>query len=185
MPRCVGTFFLCLSFALAAYADNWPGWRGPEGNGHSAEKKLPIKWGPAENIRWKVPLPEPGNSSPIVWGDRVFLTQALDDSTRRAVMCFARGDGKLLWQKETVYKDKEPTHQTNPYCSATPVTDGERVIASLGSAGMVCYDFAGKELWRRDLGKLEHVAAAAQIAGDLCECVGVDRMAQPRRNLSS
>jgi outer membrane protein assembly factor BamB len=110
-----------------------------------------------ENVRWKAPLPGPGNSSPIVWGDRVFITQSKDKGTRRAVMCFNRGDGNLLWQKETVYQEKESTHSTNPYCSATPVTDGQRVIASLGSAGMVCYDFSGKALWQKDLGKLEHI----------------------------
>src|SRR5438445_8048493 len=70
-----------------AHADNWPAWRGPEGNGRSAEKTLPLKWSPTENVRWKVPLPGPGNSSPIAWGDRIFLTQALDKGTRRAVMC--------------------------------------------------------------------------------------------------
>jgi outer membrane protein assembly factor BamB len=102
-------------------------------------------------------LPGPGNSSPVVWGDRVFLTQALDKGRRRAVLCFDRGTGKVLWQRETPYKEEEPTHDTNPYCSATPVTDGERVIASLGSAGLVCYDFAGKELWRKDVGKMLHV----------------------------
>jgi outer membrane protein assembly factor BamB len=110
-----------------------------------------------ENVRWKAPLPGPGNSSPIVWGDRVFITQSRDKGTRRAVMCFNRGDGNLLWQKETVYQEKESTHSTNPFCSATPVTDGQRVIASLGSAGMVCYDFSGKALWQKDLGKLEHI----------------------------
>src|SRR5262249_6526958 len=90
--------------------------------------------------------------------------------TKRLVMCFARADGKLLWQKETIYTEKESTHNTNPYCSASPVTDGQRVIASLGSAGMVCYDFAGQELWRKDLGKQEHIwgnASSPVLCGDL------------------
>jgi outer membrane protein assembly factor BamB len=104
-----------------------------------------------------VPLPQSGNSTPVIWGDRIFLTQATEKSTKRAVMCLNRADGKLLWQKETAYQEKEPTHNTNPYCSASPVTDGERVIASLGSAGMVCHDFAGKELWRKDVGKMIHI----------------------------
>jgi outer membrane protein assembly factor BamB len=150
-------------------AENWPGWRGPHGDGHSAEKEAPLTWGPKENIRWKVPLPGPGNSSPIVWGKRVFVTQALDGG-RRAVLCFDRADGKELWRGEVTYEGKEPSHNTNPYCSATPVTDGERVIASHGSAGLVCYDMDGKELWRHDTGKQFHIwgnASSPILYGDL------------------
>jgi outer membrane protein assembly factor BamB len=177
LKTCVRTRFShCLVALLAlganpAAADNWPGWRGPAGNGHSAEKDLPLKWSGKENVRWKVDLPGPGNSSPIVWGERVFLTQSLDkEGKRRAVMCFQRSDGKLLWQKETAYDDVEPTHATNPYCSATPVTDGKRVVASLGAAGMICYDFEGKELWRYELGKFAHIwgnASSPILYGDL------------------
>src|SRR5216684_3313589 len=79
---------LCLVVVLAlganlAVADNWPGWRGPAGNGHAAEKDLPLKWSAKESVRWKVDLPGPGNSSPIVWEDRVFLTQSLDKEGKR------------------------------------------------------------------------------------------------------
>jgi outer membrane protein assembly factor BamB len=90
---------------------------------------------------------------------------------KRALLCFARKDGKLLWQQETKYEDNEPTHETNPYCSATPVTDGERVIASHGSAGLVCYDFKGKEQWRYATGKQYHIfgnASSPILHGDLC-----------------
>jgi outer membrane protein assembly factor BamB len=154
------TFFalsVCFGLPLAALAADWPAWRGPEGDGHSAERDLLAKWDRTTNVRWKVPLPEEGNSSPIVCNDRVFLTQAINQGRRRAVLCFNRADGKLLWQKETPYTEKEPTHATNPYCSATPVSDGQRVIASLGSAGLVCYDFSGKQLWHRDVGPMDHI----------------------------
>jgi outer membrane protein assembly factor BamB len=154
----------------AATADNWPAWRGPTGDGRSAEADVPLHWSRTENVRWKAPLPDSGNSSPVVWNDRVFVTQALDKGARRAVLCFDRADGKLLWQREVRFEGREPTHETNPYCSATPVTDGERVIASHGSAGMVCYDFAGRELWRKDLGTLEHIwgnASSPVLSGDL------------------
>src|SRR4029453_16555031 len=118
----------------------------------------------------RVPLPEPGNSTPIVWNERVFLTQAQGD--RRTLMWFNRGDGKLLWQVGITAKEKEPTHQTNPYCSASPVTDGERVIVSFASDGLYCYDFNGKELWKRtDLGRQIHIwgnAASPVIYKDLC-----------------
>jgi outer membrane protein assembly factor BamB len=155
------TIFL-LVWANQTRAENWPGWRGPRGDGTSAEKNLPTTWSPKENVRWKVKLPGPGNSSPIVWGKRIFLTQSLDKKgTERAVLCFDRTDGKLLWQKSIPFKGQEPTHDTNPYCAPTPVTDGERVIASHGSAGVVCYDFDGKQLWHRDLGPFIHIWGTA------------------------
>jgi outer membrane protein assembly factor BamB len=87
-------------------------------------------------------------------------------------MCFDCTDGKLLWQEGVKTKEKEPTHGTNPYCSASPVTDGQRVIASFASDGLFCYDFAGKELWRRtDLGRQIHIwggGASPVIHGELC-----------------
>ncbi len=156
--------------AVTVRADNWPGWRGAGGQGQCAEKDLPLTWGPKENVRWKVPLPDAGSSTPIVWGDRVFVTQASEKGKRRSLMCLARADGKLLWKQEVAYPDREPTHSTNPYCSASPASDGERVVVSFGSAGMYCCDFAGKELWKKDLGKLEHTwgnASSPILHGDL------------------
>ncbi len=162
---------LLLACAAVARANNWPAWRGPSGDGHAADKDAPLHWSRTDHVRWKAPLPSEGNSTPVVWGDRVFLTQSVDrKGTRRAVLCFRRTDGKLLWQKETPYDGREPTHATNPYCSASPVTDGQRVIASLGSAGLVCYDLDGKELWRHDVGPLLHIwgnASSPILYGDL------------------
>lgn len=174
-------------------ADNWPTWRGPTGQGTSAEKDAPVEWDKTKNVRWKVALPDAGNSTPIIWGERVFLTQASDKKLwppqkpkdfpkgvspggaaileKRSVLCFNRADGKLLWRGDTIYKEPEATHSTNPFCSASPVTDGERVIASHGSAGLVCYDLDGKLLWKYDTGKLEHVwgnASSPVLHGDLC-----------------
>ena len=93
----------------------------------------------------------------MIWDDRIFLTQALDDGTKRMLLCFDRKNGNTLWEKTVVYEKKELTHKGNPYCSASPVTDGERVIVSFGSAGIYCYDFEGKELWKRDLGEFRHI----------------------------
>jgi outer membrane protein assembly factor BamB len=183
MIRCLSLALLLTCAGLAA-ADNWPAWRGPRGDGHSPEPDLPLTWSATQNVRWKVPLPDEGNSSPVVWGDRVFLTQASDKTSwppkpvsggpaaakTRSVMCFARATGKLLWQRDTLYRDLEWTHQTNPFCSASPVTDGQRVIASHGSAGLVCYDLNGTELWRHDVGKLEHIwgnASSPVLHGNL------------------
>src|SRR5262249_21378663 len=143
----------------------------PDGNGLSAEKNLPLKWSEKENVRWRVELPGPGNSSPIVWSDRVFVAQHVEKENRRTLMCFDRADGKLLWQSGVVYTENEPTQENNPYCAGTPATDGERVYVCFGSAGVFAYDFAGKELWRRDLGKLNHMFGSAispTLHGDLC-----------------
>lgn len=92
-----------------------------------------------------------------MWGSRVFLTQAIEKENRRALICFNRSDGKLLWQSGITYTEDEPTHRSNPYCAASPVTDGERVVAFFGAAGLYCFDLEGKELWRRNLGKITHL----------------------------
>ena len=155
--------------ALAVQAANWPGWRGADGLGVCTERNVPEQWSANENVRWKTPLPEAGNSTPIVWGDRIFLTQPV--GKQRTLMCLDRANGKVLWQQGPTYTEPEESHETNPYCSASPVTDGQRVIAWFGSAGVYCYDFAGKELWHRDLGKQEHdwgYGSSPLIHGDLC-----------------
>ena len=160
-----------VSTMLSATAGNWPGWRGPEGTGMSADKNLPLKWSDKENVRWRVALPGPGNSSPIVWGNRVFVTQAVEKDNRRTLMCFDRANGKLLWQSGVTYAENEPTQENNPYCSGTPVTDGERVYVCFGSPGVYAYDFDGQEAWHRDLGKLNHVfgnAVSTLLYGESC-----------------
>ena len=130
--------------------------RGADGNGICRETNLPSRWSTNENVRWRVPLPDRGNSTPIVWSNRVFVTQAIEREKRRTLMCFDRRAGKLLWQRGPIWTDKEVTHPDNPPCTPSPVTDGERVIAWFGSAGVYCFDFDGRELWRRDLGPQKH-----------------------------
>jgi outer membrane protein assembly factor BamB len=136
----------------------------------STETDLPTTWSKTENVRWRIDLPEAGNSTPVVCRGRVFVTQAVDD--RRTLMCFDRTDGKLLWTEGVSTGHKEPTHGTNPYCSPSPVTDGECVIASFASDGLYCYDYDGKQLWKRDdLGEQIHIWGAGVspvIYGDLC-----------------
>src|SRR5205809_834907 len=85
----------------------------PPGAGVSSETGVPIKWSRSEHVRWRVPLPDRGNSTPIVWADRVFVTQAIEKEGRRTVMCFDRSDGKVLWQSGVSYTEKEATHSTN------------------------------------------------------------------------
>lgn len=157
--------------AGALHAENWPAFRGPQGTGVSAETTLPETWSGQENMRWRVALPERGNSTPAVWGDRVFVTQAVSSQKGRTLMCFARADGKLLWQAGVTYEQREPTNGQNPYCSASPATDGQHVVACFGSAGLYCYDWEGKELWRQDLGKADSAhgsGASPVVVGERC-----------------
>jgi outer membrane protein assembly factor BamB len=184
MQRSASALAVLLLLAATAGADNWPAWRGGDGQGQCAEKGLPLTWSAKENVRWKTPLPDAGCSTPVIWGDRVFVTQAGDKTMwppkgsngglaiakKRSLLCLERASGKILWQKDVLYPEQESTHQTNPFCSASPVTDGERIIVSFGSAGMYCYDFKGNELWKKDLGKLEHIwgnASSPILYGDL------------------
>jgi len=148
--------FVFLSMGAPAWADNWPAWRGPHSTGICGERDLPLTWSPTTNIRWKVALPGPGNSTPIVWGDRIFLTQALAGGKSRAVIAFSRTDGKKLWQQEAPCAVEETSHRQNPPCSASPVTDGVAVYAHLASAGVLACDLDGTKLWHRDLGPVLH-----------------------------
>lgn len=164
--------FLCaLAFTLPrlSSAAPWPAWRGAGGSGITTETDLPEKWSSTENVAWKAPLPDRGNSTPIVWKDRVFLTQAV--GAERLVICLDRADGRELWRKGVRYNEKDPSHPTNPHASASPVTDGERVIAWFGSGGLICLDFEGAEVWKMDLPQQEHIwgyAGSPVIHGDLC-----------------
>lgn len=169
-PSCFKFAALVLALSSQALlAGNWPEWRGPNGDGVTTETDLPLTWSATENVKWNVPLPEAGNSTPVIWGDRIFLTQAVGQ--RRTLMCFDRKKGDLLWQDGPTWKDPEKTHGTNPFCSASAVTDGKLVVAWFGSAGVYCWDFQGKEQWHVDLGKQEHIwgyAASPVLLGDLC-----------------
>ena len=97
---------------------------------------MAIQWGDQENLHWRAPLPDRGNSTPAVWEDRVFVTQAIEAANRRTVICFDRRDGTMLWQSGITFEDKEPTNSQNPYCSSSPATDGEHVLVFFGSPGL-------------------------------------------------
>ncbi len=164
----------CLAFAfcgLPVKAENWPAWRGANQTGVSLEKNLPLTFDGTNNLRWHISLPGPGNSSPIVWGDRIFISQFVPEDKQRALFCFDRTNGKKLWQVGTVYAESEQTQENNPYCAGTPATDGKWVYVCYGSAGVYAYDFTGKEAWHRDLGKISHMfgnAVCPVLHGDLC-----------------
>ncbi|MDA1275430.1 MAG: PQQ-binding-like beta-propeller repeat protein [Verrucomicrobia bacterium] len=153
-PVCIG-FALTITSVRSAQA-NWPTWRGPNANGISSETNLPLRWSPTENVLWRAPLPEPGNSTPVVWGKHIFVTQPIAEGNRRTLLCVDRDTGRVLWQSGIQVATEERTHDTNPFASGSPVTDGERVICWFGSGGLAAYDFAGRELWRTDLGRHDH-----------------------------
>jgi outer membrane protein assembly factor BamB len=139
--------------AVKGAADQWHQWRGPSGQGHVESAKVPLAWSETQNILWKTPLPGKGNSTPIIWGDRVFLTAASPSGNERFVLCIGAKDGKILWQRQAA-KDSDPgkSHEWNGYASASCTTDGERVYAFFGTPGLFCYDMNGKLLWEHRFG---------------------------------
>ncbi len=149
---------IALSVCLAgtALAEQWPGWRGPRGDGTSSETSLPVHWNPGENVRWKVPVPGAGHSSPVIWGDRIFLTSCREEAKERLLLCYDRRDGKLLWERVVVTAPLEKKHQFNSYASSTPVTDGTHVwVTFLAQPRVIvaCYDFDGGKTWEKSPGE--------------------------------
>lgn len=179
MTRLLPAFLALLSLQAPASPANWSYWRGPAANG-VAPGDAPVTWSDTTNVAWKVAIPGRGHSSPIVWGDRIFLTTAIPTGKpaaaseadaapagrsrgrgaaplvehRFVVMALDRATGKVLWeQTATVATPHEPHHfQYGSFASNSPVTDGTRVYASFGSQGLHVYDMNGKPLWKKDFG---------------------------------
>jgi outer membrane protein assembly factor BamB len=150
--------------------DRWPGWRGRNGQGIAAGGEPPVHLDLQRGLRWTADVP-PGNSSPVVWGQRVFLTAQLDESATPTlgVIALDRRDGRRLWQS-TAGPAHGPTHEKNGYASASVATDGERIVAFFGATGLFAFDPEGKRLWRADLGPLSHtwgMAASPVLYHDL------------------
>ncbi len=164
---------LMLGVAVTAsgqVTDNWPQFRGAGSSGVAQGVKLPANWSATQNVAWVTPIPGKAWSSPVVWGDKVFVTSAVsakeveppkkglyvwgfwgtraDSEHRWTVYCLDFATGKVLWER-VAYRGPVPgaIHGKNSYASETPVTDGERVIACFGNIGMFCYDMNGRELW--------------------------------------
>jgi outer membrane protein assembly factor BamB len=112
----------------------------------------PDKWSGSENVLWKVQVPGKGNSSPTVWGNRIFLTTATEDGSRRSILCFRRESGELLWRTDAPPAPAEKLYPKNSYASSTPLTDGERVYAYFGNAGLLAVDMNGKQVWHHSFG---------------------------------
>lgn len=137
----------CFLFAGMADAQNWPQFRGPNGQGHSAETGLPLRWNINENIAWKTELPGEAWSSPIVWGNRVFVTTATDGGTSCRVIAIDRKTGAIIWNRE-VFKQKIGHKEgRNSYATPTPATDGKLVYACFGDGSFAALDFNGRVVW--------------------------------------
>lgn len=133
----------------------WPRWRGPSGQGVVEGGNYPDAWSDTQNVLWKVEVPGRGNSSPIIWKDRIFLTAAFDAGKKRAILCLSRADGKLLWQAFAPDAKPEGVKDKNGYASGTPSTDGERVYAYFGNHGLVCVDVEGQQVWQHGFGEMD------------------------------
>ena len=160
--------FLAVAAGLPAFASDWRQFRGPNGSGIAATDAQPATtWSDSENVKWKVALPGPGSSSPIVVGERVFITcySGYGDGSggdspeklQRHLVCVERMTGKILWDKSVSAELPEDPYSGNlrehGYASNTPVTDGECVFAFFGKTGVLAFDFEGQQLWKVNVGK--------------------------------
>lgn len=154
------------ALALGALAGDWPRFRGPNGSGVAQTTGLPEKFGPERNVLWKTALP-PGHSSPVVSGDRIFLTAA--DHDKLFTFCLSRENGQILWRRECPRKRTEALDQRNTAASPTAATDGKNVYVFFGDFGLVSYGADGNERWRVPLGPFHNVygmGASPIVAGD-------------------
>ena len=140
--------FLIFSFSVS-HADNWPQWRGVHQDGVSQEKGLPQTWSETENIAWKVPLPGVAPSTPIVWGERIFLTCTDSENENIYLLCFDLA-GKELW-RQTIGQGESEQLEKNNLASASPCTDGKHIWTITGNGTVNCHDFAGKEIWKFEI----------------------------------
>jgi outer membrane protein assembly factor BamB len=167
-----GSLAAAMSASSDPVADQfWPQWRGPLSTGEAPHADPPLSWSEHDNVKWKTPIPGEGDSTPIVWGDRVFLLAAVPTGTNAAapaapqapaeiyqfvVLCLDRPTGKVLWQRAARQEaPHEGRQENNTFASASPVTDGRLLLAFFGSRGLHCYDFEGNLKWARDFGKMK------------------------------
>ena len=134
----------------------WSRWRGPSGQGFVAPGKYANTWSPTTNIKWRVPIPGAGNSSPIVWADRIYVTTAQEGGRKLSLMAYTRADGRKLWETFVPQEGVEHVHQKNGHASATPVTDGQMIYASFGRHGLVAFNTDGKIAWHRKFGVIDN-----------------------------
>jgi outer membrane protein assembly factor BamB len=152
MKHALAAGLVAMAAAATLSAENWPQWRGPALNGVSGESALPTKWSPTENIAWKLPMPGRSGSTPIIWGERIFLNIGTADGTGDLELwALDRSSGKVLW-KGPIAGGNHLERKQN-MSSPSPVTDGRTVWVMTGVGMLKAFDFAGKELWAKDIQK--------------------------------
>jgi outer membrane protein assembly factor BamB len=140
-----------IALASGTSSANWPNWRGPSSDGVSGERNLPVKWGPADNIAWKLQLPQWSGATPVIWGDTIFLNVAEADGDQLSLWAVSRGNGQVLWKKHLSNGNNKQRKQN--MSSPSPVTDGTTVWVMTGTGFLKAFDFKGTELWVRDIQK--------------------------------
>jgi outer membrane protein assembly factor BamB len=143
----IQTTLLSVLLFQTSYAENWPQFRGPTGQGISNETDVPVKWSATEHVAWKCPIPGEAWSSPIVLEDRVFVTTATDEGKSCHVFCIDLKSGDLLWNKEVFQQELKHKEGRNTYATPTPTTDGQRVYACFGDGSFVALNFNGEVQW--------------------------------------
>lgn len=160
---------ILLFLSTSLIAEEWTRFRGPAGTGVSQQKDVPTKWD-ASTLIWRIDLPGYGQSSPVHWDGKLFLTAATGGGKHRHTLCIDKASGKLLWQQTVPSNSPEDVHKMNSHATPSCVTDGERVVSFFGPAGMHCYDLDGKKLWSRtDLGNFAGdwgIAGSPILLGD-------------------
>ncbi|HET6884224.1 MAG TPA: PQQ-binding-like beta-propeller repeat protein [Pirellulales bacterium] len=173
--------FGCIALVCrSSAADEWPQFRGPDGQGHATQRDLPIKWSESENIAWKTPVAGLGWSSPVIADGQIWLTTALDDGHSLRAVCIAESSGETLHDVE-VFRADEPgsIHKKNSYASPTPILEQGRVYVHFGDLGTACLTTAGDVVWRNNELKYSHghgPAGSPVLYHDLLivSCDGVD-----------
>jgi outer membrane protein assembly factor BamB len=156
-PAPDGVRMIALDGEAATY---WPRWRGPSGQGIAPGTGYPDRWSATENVLWKAKVPGRGHSSPITWGDRLFVTTGYEDG-RVSILAYRVSDGALLWETFSPDRTPERMHPKNSPASPTPTTDGTRVFGSFGNKGVLAVDLNGKVLWHRSLGSFDNYHGTA------------------------
>jgi len=147
-------FAALLLICQLAFADHWPRFRGPNGTGIAQDKDIPVRFDEKSGFLWKSSLPGLGNSSPVVWSNRLFVQSSTRDGKKRMLLCLDTETGKKLWERAAPGV-KAHTHQLNTMASSSPATDGNMVVTAFWDGKgilLAAYDFQGKHLWSRDLG---------------------------------
>jgi outer membrane protein assembly factor BamB len=144
-------YLLCLLLTVGVAADNWPQWRGPSFNGASAETNLPAEFSKTEKVKWSTELPGPSAATPIVWQEHVFVSSGDQAKKAMRALCLDRKNGKVLWNEETGLG--YGLDDRSNFASPSPVTDGKIVVFYYGNGDLAAFDFSGKKIWSRNLGK--------------------------------